>query len=147
MRATGEIIEAATAGITPVGDEPDDARSVRVTSYLPDKVYAESSWIGRFTPADAYTVAQRLADALGGEVTTVAHAIYVEHGQRPPILSMRQVAERAGLAESSIRTYRSRGVMPAPDVTIGATPGWLPATIDPWIAALPGRGARTDLVP
>jgi predicted DNA-binding transcriptional regulator AlpA len=64
----------------------------------------------------------------------------------PHYLSMGEVAERTGLAESSVRTYRSRGGMPEPDVMVGRTPGWLPATIDEWAKTLPGRGARTDLV-
>lgn len=62
-------------------------------------------------------------------------------------LSMGEVAERTGLAESSVRTYRSRGGMPEPDVTIGRTPGWLESTIEEWAKSLPGRGARTDLLP
>jgi len=61
---------------------------------------------------------------------------------RPKLLSMREVAERSGLAEQTIRVYRSRGTLPEPDQMIGSTPGWLEATIDPWIAALPGRGAN-----
>lgn len=61
-------------------------------------------------------------------------------------LSMGEVAECTGLAESSVRTYRSRGSMPDPDVTIGRTPGWLPETIAEWAKSLPGQGARTDLV-
>jgi hypothetical protein len=63
----------------------------------------------------------------------------------PRLLSTAEVAEVAGLAESSVRTYRTRGQLPAPDATIGNTPGWLPETIKPWAATLPGRGARTDL--
>lgn len=52
---------------------------------------------------------------------------------RPHVLSMREVAERAGLAEQTVRAYRSRGQMPEPDVMIGTTPGWLADTIDAWI--------------
>lgn len=62
------------------------------------------------------------------------------------LLSIKDFAERAGLAESSIRTYRTRGNIPEPDVTIGTTPGWLASTVDPWIVDnVPGRGSRTDL--
>lgn len=62
------------------------------------------------------------------------------------LLSIRDFAERAGLAESSIRTYRTRGNVPPPDVTIGTTPGWLASTVDPWIVDnVPGKGSRTDL--
>lgn len=66
----------------------------------------------------------------------------------PKLLSTAEVAEVAGLAESSVRTYRTRRTRhqpPPPDVTIGGTPGWLPETIQPWAADLPGQGARTDL--
>lgn len=63
----------------------------------------------------------------------------------PRLLSIGEVAQRAGLAESTVRVYRSRGEMPAPDAMIGRTPGWLESTADAWIAALPGQGARTDL--
>lgn len=58
------------------------------------------------------------------------------------LLSMAELAERAGLAESSVRTYRSRGKLPEPDITIGTAPGWLPQTADPWIATL--RAPVTD---
>jgi predicted DNA-binding transcriptional regulator AlpA len=60
-------------------------------------------------------------------------------------LSMPEIAERAGLAEQTVRQYRSRGRLPHPDAMIGRTPGWQVATADAWIATLPGQGARTDL--
>lgn len=63
----------------------------------------------------------------------------------PDLLSIGEAAESAGLAESSVRTYRTRGQVPKPDAKIGKTPGWLPDTIKTWAADLPGRGARTDL--
>jgi predicted DNA-binding transcriptional regulator AlpA len=154
-------IVAATADITALPDDrdltdpqhpatyermPDDATTVRIRTYRPDRVSADSSYVGTYASRDAWAVAGRLAVELGGEITrTALHAIEVAHGQRGVLLSMRQIAERANLAESTVRTYRSRGDLPAPDVTIGTTPGWLPSTIDPWIAALPGQGSRTDL--
>jgi predicted DNA-binding transcriptional regulator AlpA len=64
------------------------------------------------------------------------------------LLSQQELAKRAGLAESSIRTYKTRGRLPRPDITIGGpngTPGWTEATADAWIATLPGHGHRTDL--
>lgn len=59
------------------------------------------------------------------------------------------VAERAGLAVATIRSYILKDLMPEADVII-ATPsgplrGWSPETIDAWLASRPGRGARTDL--
>lgn len=67
-------------------------------------------------------------------------------------LSVRQVAERLGIADATMSRYK----LPPPDAVIGpiaddgSVPrgsfrGWLPATIDEWNGNRPGRGARTDL--
>lgn len=59
------------------------------------------------------------------------------------------VAERAGLAVATVRSYILKGLMPDADVIIttpsGPLRGWSPETIDAWLASRPGRGARTDL--
>lgn len=59
------------------------------------------------------------------------------------------VAERAGLAVATIRSYILKDLMPEADVIIttpsGPLRGWSPETIDAWLASRPGRGARTDL--
>lgn len=64
-------------------------------------------------------------------------------------LSLNAVADRTGIALSTLRTYRRDGRLPEPDATIGLEPnvrhGWLPETIDNWQVNRPGRGARTDL--
>ena len=49
-------------------------------------------------------------------------------------LGIKQVSERLGVANAA--SYD----LPAPDVTIGRTRGWLPETIDGWNAKRPGRG-------
>lgn len=59
------------------------------------------------------------------------------------------VAERTGLAVATVRSYILKDLMPEADVII-ATPsgplrGWVPETIDAWLASRPGQGARTDL--
>ena len=60
------------------------------------------------------------------------------------------VAQRAGLAVPTVRSYILKGLLPDADVTIttpsGPLRGWAPETIDAWLASRPGRGARTDLV-
>ena len=59
------------------------------------------------------------------------------------------VAERAGLAVATIRSYTLKGLIPPADVVIstpnGPLRGWSIDTIDAWLASRPGRGARTDL--
>jgi hypothetical protein len=73
-------------------------------------------------------------------------------GEPLHFLNQAQVAERIGVAPSSLSGYK----LPEPDVVVGpvdlhggiprgTTRGWLPATIDEWHAQRPGRGARTDL--
>lgn len=58
-------------------------------------------------------------------------------------------AARAGLAVATIRSYMRKGLTPPADVVIttpsGPLRGWLPQTIDAWLAARPGQGTRTDL--
>ena len=58
-------------------------------------------------------------------------------------------AARAGLAVATIRSYMRKGLTPPADVQIstpnGPLRGWSVATIDAWIVARPGQGARTDL--
>lgn len=64
-------------------------------------------------------------------------------------LSLAQFAERIGVLPATMSRYK----LPAPDVTIGPVDedgslprgtvrGWLPATVDKWNAARPGRGGR-----
>ena len=51
-------------------------------------------------------------------------------------LSVTEVARIVGVAKANISAYR----MPPPDAWIGKTRGWLPATIDAWMAGRPGSG-------
>lgn len=140
-----EAIAKATAGYTEVG-ENDEGASIRIRHLVPGKKYADTSWIGRWSLDDAPEIAARLrAELAGWMYDETPYSYVVAHITDKEVLSTRKVSERSGLADSTIRTYRSKGLMPEPDVTIGGIPGWYASTIDPWIAALPGRGARTDL--
>ncbi len=60
-------------------------------------------------------------------------------------LGLTEVAAHAKLARDTIKAYARDGYLPEPDVTIGDIRGWSVASIDAWLAARPGRGARTDL--
>lgn len=55
-------------------------------------------------------------------------------------LTMTDIAARLGIEPGTVRKYRSSGRLPEPDIMLGATPGWLPATIDTWATSRPGRG-------
>lgn len=47
-------------------------------------------------------------------------------------LDMTGIATRTGLSAQYVRELRASGALPAPDVTVGRNPGWLPATVDQW---------------
>jgi len=85
-------------------------------------------------------------DARGGEAVEVSAEEYLAatggpSWEAPPLLDLAEVAARLGVSYGSIRRYRSMDpTFPAPDVLLGQSPGWLPATIDAWQAARPGRG-------
>ena len=59
------------------------------------------------------------------------------------------VAERAGLAVATVRSYIRKGLLHDADVIIttpsGPLRGWSVDTIDAWLTSRPGQGARTDL--
>lgn len=65
---------------------------------------------------------------------------------RRELWSYADIARYTGVRPATLRSYRHRGLMPAPDIHPSADqPRWYPDTIIVWHAARPGRGARTDL--
>lgn len=64
-------------------------------------------------------------------------------------LGLKALAERAGISPGTASAYLARGYLPEPDALTEEgsrqARGWLPETVDEWIASRPGRGARTDL--
>jgi hypothetical protein len=50
------------------------------------------------------------------------------------------VAAYLGVVVSTVSTYRSRGQMPAPDLTVGRTHMWHPQTIIDWHGSRPRPG-------
>lgn len=68
------------------------------------------------------------------------------HDQRPPGSEwrIREIADHLGVAESTIRAYRTRpGQLPAPDGQDRYGPWWHPDTITTWATTRPGKGNRT----
>lgn len=56
------------------------------------------------------------------------------------LLDYQAVADRLGIARTSVEAYRWRGIMPEPDRVMGRSPCWRASTIEDWIAGRPGRG-------
>lgn len=56
------------------------------------------------------------------------------------LLDVRRLAERLDVKVSTVRAYRSRGLLPEPDEWFGRSPVWTPGAIEAWIAARPGQG-------
>ncbi|WP_083789901.1 helix-turn-helix domain-containing protein [Thermomonospora curvata] len=50
------------------------------------------------------------------------------------------VAEYLGIKVSTVSAYRARGQMPPPDLTVGRTHMWRPATITAWHEGRPRPG-------
>lgn len=56
-------------------------------------------------------------------------------------LTVSEVADRAGLSRNTVRSYaKIPGRLPEPDAMVGRVQGWLPETIDDWIARREARG-------
>lgn len=64
-------------------------------------------------------------------------------------LGLTGLAERANITPKTARHYLNGGYLPEADVVVlnggQRVRGWLPETVDHWLANRPGRGARTDL--
>lgn len=50
------------------------------------------------------------------------------------VYTVADIAELLGIEPATIRSYASRGQMPAPSGKVGRTPYWDKDDIEPWIA-------------
>ncbi|MFF9334526.1 helix-turn-helix transcriptional regulator [Streptomyces albogriseolus] len=67
----------------------------------------------------------------------------IEKGRLVPderLWTVADVAQRLGVSEATVRSYRWRGTLPEPRY-VGRTPVWEPGAIEEWIKRRPGRGA------
>ena len=51
------------------------------------------------------------------------------------LLTLADVSDRIGLAHATVKSMRSRGDLPAPDIDVKGQPLWLASTIDGWRSA------------
>lgn len=56
------------------------------------------------------------------------------------LLTIALVAKRLDIKPTTVRKYRSLGILPEPDAMIGHVPLWKPITIDRWLPTRPGKG-------
>ena len=56
------------------------------------------------------------------------------------MMTITEVADRLGVKAETVRSYRSRGLMPEPAAVYGQSPVWTPGAIEAWIASRPGQG-------
>jgi predicted DNA-binding transcriptional regulator AlpA len=55
-------------------------------------------------------------------------------------LSVTEFADRAGLSRNTIKAYAMvPGRIPEPDAMVGRVKGWLPETVDAWMARRSGN--------
>lgn len=63
--------------------------------------------------------------------------------QIPRLYTYVEIAAGTGLPVAKLRVWVHRGKLPAPDFIVGQSPAWLPASIEPWIAAqAPAAGEK-----
>jgi predicted DNA-binding transcriptional regulator AlpA len=60
-------------------------------------------------------------------------------------LDMAGIADLLGIDVATIRSLRSKGYLPEPDLMVARSPAWKRSTVEKWAAARPGQGSRTDL--
>ena len=107
----------------------------------------------------ALYAAAELQDANNGDLAAIADvaaqledALRALLDERPEILDLEAIAHRADITVDTARGYQKRatrnraannprpGDLPAPDVTLGQTPGWYAQTIDAWLTSRPRAG-------
>jgi predicted DNA-binding transcriptional regulator AlpA len=58
------------------------------------------------------------------------------------LLDTAAVAELLNISPATVRSYKNRGYLPAPDHVIQGNPAWWRTTIEKWVHNRPGQGRR-----
>jgi ParB/RepB/Spo0J family partition protein/excisionase family DNA binding protein len=82
--------------------------------------------------ADSFLVSQEWDTKLGEYVTGLRDQEQASLDNGTQLLTVEDIATRLGLSRATIHKYLQRGTMPAPDVRLGNTPGWLLGTVRHW---------------
>jgi hypothetical protein len=96
---------------------------------------------------DQLLTVQEIADAAGLDL----HEVEARRGEAdfstraPQYVGDDGFARRLGISVDTLRSYKSRGKLPPPDIELGAADGWLAETVEAYAKTRLGRGARTDL--
>lgn len=84
---------------------------------------------------------EQIATHAGLSIDTVYRLAELATSEAPTYyLSLEGFADRLGISYPTIKSYRSTGVLPQPDITLGGSPGWTLATADRFAAT---RRTRT----
>lgn len=51
----------------------------------------------------------------------------------PKLYTYKEISEALGVQMGTLYVWADRGKLPKPDLRVGQSPAWLPATIEPWI--------------
>jgi CRISPR-associated protein Csx17 len=113
----------------------------------PAQMYASLrtlGWPRGITGYLRYALAQRRGH---GHVAALLDAVMPEALPPEERLTAAEAAARAGISEGTWKGYVSRGQAPVADWRDLASgrAAWAATTVDAWLAARPGQGARTDL--
>jgi ParB/RepB/Spo0J family partition protein len=88
---------------------------------------------------DAFMAAETVVlEEIEAEAETVATSV------REKVLGLTEIAEACHVARDTPHVWRNRGILPAPDLTIGGTHAWWATTIRDWCW---GTGRKFDMIP
>jgi excisionase family DNA binding protein len=84
--------------------------------------------------ADAATALRALAEGHENQLAVAPERAVMAPVKRPPLLSVRDVAEILGVDARTVRRWREERKLP-PALTVGGIVRWERADIEAWIAA------------
>lgn len=59
-----------------------------------------------------------------------------------PVYTLKDLADKTGIAYNTLRQWKNRGHLPKPTYTIGQSPAWTGKPIEEWLESNPQLGAQ-----